>query len=88
MKQLLTQVLTTGNKISTVIRRLTSYYWIDHSGNNLTDHNGNKIIFIKRGPFINSSFINSFLYYSWKDNSNNILTNHDGNKIIFKKRSP
>ena len=83
MKQLLTQILTTGNKISTVIRRLNPYYWIDHSGNNLVDHSGNKIIFIKRGPFINS-----FLYYSWKDNSNNILTNHDGNKIIFKKRSP
>ena len=68
---------------SLLIRRLLTYYWVDHSGNNLTDHNGNKIIFIKRGPFINS-----FLYYSWKDNSNNILTNHDGNKIIFKKRSP
>ena len=68
---------------SLLIRRLLTYYcWVDHSGNNLTDHNGNKIIFIKRGPLINS-----FLYYSWKDNSNNILTNHDGNKIIFKKRS-
>jgi len=66
-----------------LLRLLNSHYWVDHSGNNLTDHNGNKIIFIKRGPFINS-----FLYYSWKDNSNNILTNHDGNKIIFKKRSP
>ena len=66
-----------------LLRRLLSYYWVDHSRNNLTDHNGNKIIFIKGG-----SLINSFLYYSWKDNSNNILTNHDGNKIIFKKRSP
>jgi len=72
-----------GTSILNGLLRLLSYYWVDHSGNNLTDHNGNKIIFIKRGPFINS-----FLYYSWKDNSNNILTNHDGNKIIFKKRSP
>ena len=71
-----------GTSILNGLLRLLKYYWTDHSGNNLTDHNGNKIIFIKRGPFINS-----FLYYSWKDNSNNILTNHDGNKIIFKKRS-
>ncbi len=72
-----------GTSILNSFRRLLSYYWVSHSGNNLVDHSGNKIIFIKGG-----AFINSFLYYSWKDNSNNILTNHDGNKIIFKKRSP
>lgn len=27
---------------------LITHYWIDHSGNNLTDHNGNKIVFRKR----------------------------------------
>jgi len=70
------------NSVKSLLSRLFSFFWTDHSGNNLVDHSGNKIIFIKRGPFINS-----FLYYSWKDNSNNILTNHDGNKIIFKKRS-
>lgn len=30
------------------IFRFFSHYWVDHSGNNLTDHNGNKIIFRKR----------------------------------------
>ena len=34
-----------GINLMNSFRRLLSYYWTDHSGNNLVDHNGNKIEF-------------------------------------------
>ena len=37
-----------GTSILNGLLRLLKFYWIDHNGNNLTDHNGNKIVFTKR----------------------------------------